>query len=255
MNHSLKIKLLVPFTAWLALTIGMPASSASFDHELYDKLLKAHVADGLVDYKALKEDARLDQYLAQLNEADLDSLKSRDEKVAFWTNAYNAYTLKLITHHYPVASIMDIKKSGYPDAWKFPWAKIGGKTYTLDQVENEIIRPRWPDPRIHYALVCAAQSCPQLRNEAYIADRLDEQFNDQAKWFMIHRNSFDLRTRTAKLSKVYEWYAVDFGDNQADMLRTLIPHVPQELAQSFKKNAKKWNVEFVEWDWNLNEQN
>ena len=234
--------------------MGLSSAWAGFDHSLYDAILKTHVKGGLVDYKALKEDERLGRYLEQLNEADLKDLESREARVAFWTNAYNAYTLKLIIDYYPVSSIMDIKRAGYKDAWKFPLAHIAGQSYTLDQVENEILRPRWPDHRIHYALVCAAQSCPQLRSEAYTAERLDEQFDEQADWFMIHRNQFDLKKRTAHLSKVYEWYAVDFGDSVTDALQSLIPHVDEELAKSLKKDAKKWKVQFVEWDWRLNEQ-
>ena len=254
MKRRLTNKLLVLNIVVWTLMISAPFGWASFDHGIYDAVLKAHVKNGLVDYRALKEDARLDQYLDQLKNAELDKLISTEDELAFWTNAYNAYTLKLITHHYPVSSILDIKKAGYKDAWKFPWAHIAGKTYTLDQVENEIIRPHWPDPRIHYALVCAAQSCPQLRSEAYTADALEDQFNEQAEWFMIHRNEFDLKKRIAKVSKVFEWYAVDFGNSQADMLQTLIPHVPENLARSFKKDARKWKVQFVEWDWQLNEQ-
>lgn len=239
----------------LALFGSVATARAGFDHDLYDRLLKSHVKDGLVNYKALKDDPRLDRYLQQLASARLDDLKSRNDKVAFWTNAYNAYTLKLIADHYPVSSIYDIKVPDYADPWKVPMARVAGTVYTLDQIENEILRPKWPDPRIHYALVCAAKSCPQLRSEAYTAADLDDQFDDQAAWFMIHRNQFDLSTRTAMLSKVYEWYAVDFGKDQTEALRTLIPHVEEPLALALEKEAKQWKVRFVEWNWELNEQN
>ena len=254
MNQSPVKQLLVPLCIIGISLVGLGSAFGNFNHGLYDAVLKSHVNEGLVDYKALKTDPRLDQYLEELKEADLDALKNRQDKVAFWTNAYNAYTLKLITQYYPIGSIMDIKEPGYKDAWKIPLAAVGGKTYTLDQIENEILRPNWPDPRIHYALVCAAQSCPQLRDEAYTADKLDAQFDEQAVWFMRNRNEFDLKKRTAVLSQVYDWYAVDFGKNQSDILQTLIPHVDESLAKSFKKDAKKWKIRFVEWDWRLNEQ-
>ena len=254
MNHSpAKRSLALLSFAWGLLACS-PTGWAGFDHSLYDTLLKTYVQDGLVDYKALKEDSRLDEYLATLAEADLEDLKSNHDKIAFWTNAYNAYTLKLITTYYPVSSIFDIKKPGYADPWKIPLAHVAGTDYTLDQIENEILRPKWPDPRIHYALVCAAMSCPQLRSEAYTADRLDEQFDDQSAWFMIHRNQFDIKKRTAVLSKVYEWYAVDFGKDPTDALRTLIPHVEKDLAEALQKEAHTWKVSYVEWNWELNEQ-
>ena len=241
-------------TALLAVALWISSASASFDHSLYDLILKTHVKEGLVDYKSLKEDKRLDEYLEKLKGAKMGDLESRNEKLAFWTNAYNAYTLKLITNYYPLSSIMDVKEPGYTDAWNIPLAHIAGKTYTLDQVENAVIRPNWPDPRIHYALVCAAQSCPQLRSEAYTAELLDQQFNEQAEWLMKNRNQFALKNRKAKLSKVYEWYAVDFGKNTTEALETLIPHVDDSLAKNLKKEAKKWKVSFIEWDWELNEQ-
>ena len=240
----------------LCLSLLSPSAMVfgDFDHSLYDALLKKHVSEGLVDYGMLKEDKQLDAYLKQLSTADLVSLSTRNEKVAFWTNAYNAYTLKLIVDHYPVESIMEIKEASYADAWQIPIAEIGGETYTLDQIENGILRPKWPDSRIHYALVCAARSCPQLRSEAYTSENLDQQLDDQARWFMQNRNTFDLKNRKATLSKVYEWYAVDFGDNTADALKTLIPYIEPELAKSLSKDSKKWGVSFSEWNWQLNKQ-
>ena len=253
--YHLPVKRLNNLTHILGFLVFWPGSlSASFDHSLYEAVLRTHVSQGLVDYKELKEDLRLDQYLEQLKAADLSDLEGRQDKVAFWINAYNAYTLKLITHYYPVSSITDIREAGYESPWKIPWAHIAGKTYTLDQIENAILRPKWPDPRIHYALVCAAQSCPQLRNEAYTAELLDDQFNEQADWFMRNRNDFDLKKREARLSKIYEWYAIDFGDNHTQTLQTLVPHAEEKVAESLKTEAQEWKVSFIEWDWTLNEQ-
>ncbi len=251
MNHYPLI--LISNTLWV-FALWMSSASASFDHSLYDSVLKTHVQEGLVDYKNLKKDKRLDEYLEKLKTAKMDQLVSRNDKLAFWTNAYNAYTLKLITNYYPLSSIMDIKEPGFSDAWDIPLAHVAGNTYTLDQVENSIIRHNWPDPRIHYALVCAAQSCPQLRSEAYTAELLEAQFNNQAEWFMKNRNQFDLKNRKAELSKVYEWYAVDFGKNTTEALETLIPHVDDSLAKNLEKDARKWTVSFSEWDWKLNEK-
>jgi len=223
-----------------------------FDHSIYDSLLKTHVTEGLVDYSALKQDPSLDQYLALIAQADLGSLATRNEQLAFWTNAYNAYTLKLITINFPLDSIMDIKEEGYESPWDIPLVKVAGKQYTLDQIENEIIRPKFKDPRIHYALVCAARSCPKLRNEAYVGVRLEEQFEEQSRWFMIHRNTFDQKSKVAKLSSVFDWYSVDFGENIQETLKWIIPYVEPSLANSLKQHPKSWEISFSEWDWRLN---
>jgi hypothetical protein len=224
----------------------------AFDHSLYDNILKDHVSNGSVNYAALQTDKRLDDYLSLIAKADEKALNSSNENVAFWSNAYNAYTLKLVSESYPIHSIMDIKKKGFDSPWNIPFAIVAGKNYTLNQIENDVIRRRWPDPRIHYALVCAARSCPQLRSEAYQADRLDAQLEDQGRWFLEHRNSFDFRTKTAELSKVYEWYATDFGHSIQDTLRSIAAHADEVLAKDLLKNAKAWNVSFAEWDWSLN---
>lgn len=227
---------------------------AEYDHKLYDDLLNEYVEGGLVDYATLKNDPRLDKYLTQLANADSSKLGGRNESVAFWVNAYNAYTLKLITDHYPVSSIMDIKKSGYDSPWSIPLAKVAGKNYSLDQIENDIIRKNWPDPRIHYALVCAAKSCPQLRNEAYTGERLNEQLDEQGRWFLVHRNKFDIKSRKASLSSVYDWYKVDFGNTIPNTLKALVPHVESKLANELTTKSKAWTVTFTDWNWQLNQQ-
>ncbi len=224
----------------------------AFDHRLYDNILKEHVTHGSVNYAALQTDKRLDDYLSLIAKADEETINSRNEKVAFWSNAYNAYTLKLVAANYPIHSIMDIKKKGFDSPWDIPFATVAGEDYTLNQIENDVIRRRWPDPRIHYALVCAARSCPQLRNEAYQADQLDAQLEDQGRWFVKYRNTFDLRTKKAELSKVYEWYAVDFGKSIEEILSTIAVHAEDALAKDLSENAKAWNISFTEWDWTLN---
>ena len=227
-------------------------SFGDFNHSKFDALLKEHVSDGRVDYGALKNDKRLNNYLSSIATADSSELETQNQNVAFWTNVYNAYTLKLIADHFPIDSIMDIKVKGHPSPWDVPFATVANKNYTLNQIENEVIRPNWPDPRIHYALVCAANSCPQLRSEAYVAEDLDKQLDEQGRWFLTHRNSFDHKARTATLSKVYEWYSVDFGNSPQDTLRTIATHAEPSIRQELTQNSKAWKVSFSEWDWALN---
>jgi uncharacterized membrane protein YdjX (TVP38/TMEM64 family) len=137
-----------------------------FDHSLFDAVLSAHVREGgFVDYQALRADpGQLDAYLQALARADFGAL-GRDEKLALLVNAYNAFTLRLILDHWPVDSIRDIPAK---ERWKDARWRIGSRRLSLDAIEHEEIRPRFEEPRIHFALVCAAVSCPPLRHEAYV---------------------------------------------------------------------------------------
>ena len=159
------------------------ASQESVSHAQFDRVLRTFVdAEGQVDYAALKRqmDSTLAPYLETLDAARPASL-DRDERLALWINAYNACTLKLIVDHYPVPNIRTIDGPS-PDDTPFqrPVGPVADTVRTLDEIEHEIIRERFDEPRVHYALVCAAKSCPQLRREAYTAPRLDAQLDDQA---------------------------------------------------------------------------
>ena len=185
-------------------------SGPHFDHEELDKLLKAHVSeDGWVDYPGLGRDAaRLDAYLAQVADAPFDAM-GRDEKLALLINAYNAFTLRLILEHFPIDSIRSIRPS---DRWDAVRWRLGSHTWSLNKIEHEQIRPRFREPRAHFALVCAAVGCPPLRSEAYSADRLDEQLEDQAR--SVHGHDRWLRMEpggdTVWLTRLYQWYGNDF---------------------------------------------
>ncbi len=141
------------------------ASSPAFDHSPFDLLLQQHVdADGWIDYNGLKQDeVRQDEYLAAVSAAPLDAM-GRNEKLALLINAYNAFTLKLIVEHQPIESIMDIPAAEHWDAVRW---NLGGQVWSLNQIEHEQIRPKFVEPRVHFALVCVAVGCPPLRNEAY----------------------------------------------------------------------------------------
>ena len=130
-------------------------------HDIFSQILADHVRDGWVDYRSLKNDARLDTYIMQLAGTNPDSIPSREEKLAFWINAYNAYTLKIITDNYPVKSIRDLNKGLFGGSvWDQQLVTINGEKTTLNTIEHKIIRPLFNEPRIHFALVCAAKSCP-----------------------------------------------------------------------------------------------
>lgn len=240
-----------------ALLLSSPLRAAP-DDTLFTALLSDHVRGHEVDYRRIQKDPRLDTYLDQLAATDPKSLPSRDAQLALWINAYNAYTLKLITTVYPVKTIRSITalgQTGSEDAgkpWDIAFAVVGGQTYTLEHIEHQIIRPQFKDARIHFALVCAAISCPKLRPEAYVADRLDDQLNDQGRWFLANRNQLDGRRRTAKLSQLFNWFAEDFGGNPANILNFIADFATPDVAQSLRHDPDRWTTTFLDYDWSLN---
>ena len=232
----------------------LAAGSASFNHSAFDRLLKAHVASGKVDYDAFAHAPEFPRYLDALAQAQPEAL-SEKEHLAFWINAYNAYTIQLVNAHGERQSIRNINKTlGVIKAmgpWKEEIVKAGGKTTSLDFVENGIIRARFHEPRIHFALVCAARSCPPLRREAYTGARLDAQLDDQARLFIAgspDKNRVDVAAATAHLSPIFGWYKDDFGP---DLGRFLARYFPEGPARTLLESGTFKTAE-TPYDWALN---
>jgi len=211
-------------------------------HQIWDQLLKQFVSEtGLVNYSGFKKNsARLDQYLELLQQNPVQESWSRSQRLAYWINAYNAFTVKLIVDHYPVASIRDIQR---------PWARkfihFGDLSYSLDQIENQIIRPEFMEPRIHFALVCAAVSCPNLLNQAYLPEKLNEQLDQQTRYFINESGKNKLSPNLVELSKLFSWYGTDFTERG-----TLIDFINQYSEQPISDKAK---IKYLEYNWDLND--
>lgn len=241
----------------IAALFSLAASAAPFDHSAFDRLLKAFVsADGSVDYDGFARAPTFTPYLDQLSRARPDAL-SREEQLAFWINTYNAYTIRLINAHGERESIRNINKTlGVVKAmgpWKEEMVRAGGLVTSLDFVENEIIRKRFAEPRIHFALVCAARSCPPLRTEAYTGARLEAQLEDQARVFIARspeKNRIDAATGIAHLSPIFGWFKADFGP---DLGRFLARYVDDAAARALLTSGKFKIVE-TRYDWSLNRQ-
>lgn len=231
------------------------AGGSAFDHSAFDRLLKAHVTvDGGIDYDAFGRAPAFPAYLGQLARAAPDTL-SRDEQLAFWINVYNAYTIRLVNAHGERKSIRNINKTlgviKGMGPWKEEIVRASGKTMSLDFVEHEIIRKRFREPRIHFALVCAARSCPPLRREAYTGDRLPAQLEEQARIFIARspaKNRIDVAAATAHLSPIFVWFKDDFG---ADLGKFLARYVDDPAARALLESGKFEIVE-TEYDWSLN---
>lgn len=241
----------------VASLLAMPAAAQTFDHSLFDELLKKHVVKGMVDYDAFTESGSFKDYLKKLESADLTSLTDA-ERLAFWINAYNAYTIELINKHEERASIRDINKDEGlvkgKGPWKEPIVKAAGKTYSLDEVENDVIRKQWHEPRVHFALVCAAMSCPPLRSEAYTGAKLGAQLDAQARAFVTDTargSRVDVSKRAVYVSKIFDWYKDDFGRTK-DAVGRFIAQYHSESPERQLLLGGQFELDYLDYDWTLN---
>jgi len=223
----------------------------TFDHSTFDGLLQTHVSaeGGWVDYGGLADGVdALDRYITALADAPVDQM-GRDQRLALLINAYNAFTLRLILDHAPLASIRDIPPA---ERWEATRWTVGGHTWSLSQIEHERIRPHFADPRIHFALVCAAVGCPPLRNEAYRAERLDAQLDDQARYVHTHDRwfEFDSPGDALQLTSLYDWYGSDFAQSAGSAVAFAARYSPS-LARALD-DGRRPVVRFLDYDWSLN---
>jgi Protein of unknown function, DUF547 len=220
------------------------------NHLPWDNLLKKYVDNqGNVNYKGLQKDSTLlNGYLETLQANHPEENKwSKEAQMAYWINAYNAFTVKLILDHYPVKSIKDIKR-GIPfinTVWDIKFIKIGTNTYDLNNIEHTKLRSKFKDPRIHFAVNCASYSCPALRNEAYTAEKLELQLTDATKRFLADGRKNQISPQKVKISKLFFWYKGDFTRNGStvDFINAYSP-------VRVKKDA---SIEYQDYLWNLNE--
>jgi hypothetical protein len=242
----------------LSVLVSLAAPAASFDHShaAFDALLRQRVRDGRVDYPALKADPKpLNDYLDQLGAVSEAEFKRwrEPERLAFLINLYNAVTLKLVVDHEPVKSIRNIGRL-FSSPFKRDVAPLFGGVVSLDTVEHEILRKQYSEPRIHFALVCAALSCPELRAEAYVGARLNEQLRDQGERFLRdpRRNRVDLPGRTLSLSEIFKWFREDFEKSGKSVQQFLADYLPPEAAAVARRDG--FRIRHLKYDWSLNDR-
>ena len=237
------------FASCFSAKIGpVQSDSQPISHQIWDDLLQEHVTpEGYVDYAGLQRDSvRFRQYLNLLSQGHPnDSNWTQREQLAYWYNAYNAFTVQLILDHYPVNSIKDIK-SGVPGlntVWDIKFIRIEGREYDLNNLEHGIVRPNFNEPRSHFALNCASISCPSLRNEAYVADRLDAQLDDQARVFLADPKKNFISPDAINVSKLFSWYGGDFTQD-TDLIAYLNQYAPVRIQPDAKVNhtAYLWGL-------------
>jgi hypothetical protein len=233
-------------------------------NKIYNNLLKKYVKDGLVDYEQLKKDTTLQTYLDSLSSTNPDSFNNKNQKLAFWINAYNAFTLKIIVDNYPINSINDLNWGGMiisqilgKTVWDKKFIRINKTKYSLNDIEHGIISKKFNDPRVHFSLVCASLSCPRLRSEVYTPDKLDSQLIEQGKLFLNNpdKNRYDLQNRVAHISKLFNWYKSDFGKSNKEILLYISNYLNNPaIVKSIRENPDKWAVEYLPYNWCLNDK-
>jgi len=214
---------------------------------IFDSLLQKNVdKTGRVDYQSLKNnETLLDNYLAYIQNNEPTKDWSSNKKKAFWINTYNAYTIKIILNNYPLKSIRDIKIDG-KTAWKIPFVKVGQKRYTLDQIEHEILRKKFNDPRIHVGINCASVSCPRLWNFAFTEDNIASSLDNLMKVFINDTTRNKISKNNVALSEIFNWFSKDFIKNG-----TIINYLNTYAAI---KISEKASIKYLTYDWSLNKK-
>ncbi len=229
--------------AFVAVSCGT-AMGATFDHSNFNSLLATAVSNGRVNYSAFRNNASFGAYLTSLEGAKVAGL-TRDEQLAFWINAYNACVIKNVLDHPGMKKPTDI--TGFFDATKF---RVAGRLVTLNNIENDIIRPTFKEPLIHFGLVCAARSCPPLVNKAYTGTNVRQTLRQNAtRYLASNSNRFDVGTKTLWLSKIFEWYAGDFGGTTGTM-KFVGQYGTAQMKSAIAGGGV--NVKYLEYDWTLN---
>ncbi|WP_157975922.1 DUF547 domain-containing protein [Lewinella sp. IMCC34191] len=208
-------------------------------HAAWSELLASSVSkSGEVDYGKIRENIeKLNNYLETLADDVPDATWSSEEALAYWINTYNAFTIKLIIDNWPVKSIREID-----EPWDTKFIVLDGASYSLNQIEHEIIRPNFAEPRIHFALVCAAASCPPLATTAYTAENLDSMLDRQTRNFINNEEFNVTQEEVVRVSPLFDWYGEDFDDVTAFLNRYLRTDIPP---------AKQ--LYFLDYDWSLND--
>jgi hypothetical protein len=221
------------------------ALAQSLDHTPLDALLRAHVSNGVVDYRGFQDNPAFARYIEALAKAA--ALDGKAAELAYYINAYNAFAIEGILEGLSPSSLL-----GRARYFKYTDRPLNGRRISLHDIEHAILRTLG-DPRMHFAIVCASKSCPFLRAEAYAASRLDAQLDDQA-WQFVNdpfRNRFDKGAQTAYLSETFKWFDEDFRAAAGSSQRFVARYVADaEVAQALRADGYK--IAWIDYDWRLN---
>ncbi len=250
----MRVALIVLFSFILSLK-----GAHAFDFSEWDALLKDHVYHGriegitttVVDYRAMGGDKRFSSLISALKRFNPDTLKNREEILSFWINVYNIFAIKIVVENYPVESIKDVG-GVFRSVWKMEAGRVGGRAYSLDEIEHGILR-KLGEPRVHFAIVCASLSCPDLRKEAYRAELLYSQLDESTQRFLANPTKglrVDKEGRTVYVSSIFKWFREDFV-KEGGVLNFLIRYAPQEV-RGLIASRRLW-MDYMDYNWTLND--
>jgi hypothetical protein len=252
--HAVK-KMKTPWSFWYT----GKWEKARFEHKLLDDVLRAYVKGGGVDYRGLAGSrGKLDEYLFRVSRTKASEIQGKKARFAFWINVYNALTLRAVLDHRSSSpnpssfSVLNVK-GGF---WKGYSYEVGGRYLTLDHIEHQIMRPKFIDPRLHFAIVCASKGCPDLQARAFTSENLERMLDQGVRLYLAHPRGFqmDRATKTVKISKLFEWFKGDFekgGYNGVlDFIgRHLHDRQKKVFLQTHQKDIK---IAYLPYSWALN---
>ena len=238
--------------------VSAEGNTAVIDHSDWQYLLEEYVISddpsgvNLVDYQNLLEDdkAVLDRYIDQLSSIDPRTY-NRTEQHAYWINLYNALTVQLIIENYPAESITKLGASPLSfGPWDDNIITLAETELSLNDIEHGILRPLWNDYRVHFAVNCASIGCPNLQAMAFTADNSEALLDQAAGEYLAHPRGARFEDGTLILSSIFDWYGIDFGDDQGQVLETLSQHAPSAIANELAEYADDITYEY---NWQLND--
>jgi len=235
-------------------SIHQETSAETFDHSKFDQILKQYVDDkGLVDYNGISKDPRFKEYMESLRSAKAEEL-SKNGQLAFWINAYNAVTINKVIRWKPKKSVRETLVPGVWTSTKFFTTQdhiVAGRHLSQDDIENDILRKRLKDPRIHFAIVCASSSCPPLAKFAFTEEDVQTQLEEETRKYINSSRGtrIDHAENTLYLSKLFDWFAGDFQFKSGTVLEFIKPYVGKDAMAFLERNP---NISYIYYDWALN---
>jgi len=235
---------------------GRPGSAADFDHSSFDRVLKTYVdPQGLVDYNGVAADRSFKDYMASLESARPDTL-SRDGRLAFWINAYNAVTIAKVIEWKPKKSVRETIVPGVWTSTKFFTTRqhvVAGRSLSPDDIEHDILRRQLKDPRIHFAIICASSSCPRLPQFAYTAENVQARLESETRRYINSERGvkIDAANNTLYISRLFDWFAGDFESKSGSAQKYMRPYLDAQALDYWATGPK---IKFLHYDWSLNAQ-
>ena len=256
------------FIIFFQLLLYTGAEASFFDFKPFQNILNRYLHEGVVikgiklnalDYDALykeskDKDSDYQRLLKGLKSFNPENLKSHEERVAFWINVYNIGAIKMIIDHYPVDSIRSMKINFFKNPWGMEIINIGGRMYSLKEIEHGILLGKLKEKRAHFAIVCASLTCPDLAKEIYTPEKLKEQLTRQARLFINNPHKgyrIDRKNNVLYVSKIFNWDKKSFPKGKEDIIPFILPYIDKPEDREFIKKGR-YRLDFLDYDWDLN---